>query len=203
VRGTRRVGRAAGNGRSGRTTPVLTTYIEDLTVARQERPRGLTFPKTEIGLRSCQQVRLLQCCFPNSLVEISTGALLVPEQIGDRHSRIALRAQAAKPYASHKSTALLAVLLADRPGPTAVTLINSEGPPRPGTGQFDKGLSDIPAPAVSSGPARPRAELLAAGRGEGPLAGRAGYRDAIVTQRGPVRQTAGARTAGGRAGAAR
>ena len=202
MRGTRRVGRAAGNGRSGRTTPVLTTYIEDLTVAQRERPRWLPSPKATIGRRS-QRGWLLRCCSPSYLAASSTGALFVPEQIGDRHGRIALRAQATKAYASHKSAAVLAVLNADRPGAAAVALVNSDGAPWPGTGQFCRWLRGVPATTVRSGPARVAAELLAAGRGKGPLADRAGHRDAIVTQRGRLLHTASARTAGAGAGAAR
>ena len=88
------------------------------------------------------------------------------------------------PRLPHKSEVFLAVLRADGPFTATFALINGVGPAWPGGRQFCDSLPGVPAPTVSGSPARPRAELLAAGGDERALADGAGHRDAIVTQRG-------------------
>ena len=174
------------HGERSRTTPVLTTHIEDPTGAPGKRPRGIYEPEPKTLNELAPGHSLLRCCFPSDLAEISTRAHLLVEQLGDGHSGVALRAQPSSPYAPHKSAAFLAVLRANCPLPATVALINGVGPAGPGGWQFCNSLPGVPAPAVSSSPARPRAEFLAARRDEGTLAHGAGHRDAIVTQRGPT-----------------
>ena len=127
---------------------------------------------------------LLECEFLNNPAKISSKARLCVEQLGDGHSGVALGAQPSWPYAPHKSEAFLAVLHADGPFTATFALINGVGPAWPGGRQFCDSLPGVPAPTVSGSPARPRAELLAAGGDERALADGAGHRDAIVTQQG-------------------